>query len=162
MPRKVWRVANGEPQAQRLVDDWGNSIGTEFVILGSQVLDAGPEVNDELPTNPAFLGQSSPDTGITEGVVRSSRGFIPVAQGGQILADSNFVNADFTAENYQVARVQVSSSATDEITVMVTNFAPTSGTNLTSFWAGFHNGQFDLYDSGVAATAGLESLCHCG
>lgn len=56
-----------------------NSSGWKDVVItlaGSDVLDAGTEVNDELPENVAFLEQSSPNTGVDEnGVVEIHPGF---------------------------------------------------------------------------------------
>ena len=80
-------------------------IGADFVVLGSNVLDAGSEVNDEIPANTAFFGQMTPDTGVSEnGVVKLAEGFLPE---GPILIDPMFSNADFTAADFQVARIRV-------------------------------------------------------
>ncbi|MEZ5162592.1 MAG: hypothetical protein R2688_02360 [Fimbriimonadaceae bacterium] len=69
------------------------------------MFDAGTEVNDEIPMNTAFLGQMMPDTGTPEGgVVGFHQGFMP---GGNILGSSMFSGADFTAQNYKVARITV-------------------------------------------------------
>lgn len=48
------------------------------------------------------------------------------------------------------------------ITVIVENLAPPNGNLLTPAWVGFHNGSFDLYDIGVAATPGLERIAEDG
>lgn len=104
-------VANGNPMEHALFNSMGEFIGQNFFISGSEVLDAGTEVNDELPENTAFFGQSAPDTGVVEGgVVGAHPGFNPVGSGG-ILDSPNFVNADFTAENYPVAFVSFSVTA---------------------------------------------------
>jgi hypothetical protein len=98
-------VANGDPMAFNLFDGMGNFVGAEFIILGSMVLDAGTEVNDEIPMNTAFLGQMAPNVGVVEnGVVHAHPGFI---SGGNILSDPRFMNADFTSANYRMARVRV-------------------------------------------------------
>ncbi|MCY7283118.1 MAG: hypothetical protein LH679_06680, partial [Cyanobacteria bacterium CAN_BIN43] len=69
------------------------------------MLDAGSELNDEVPANTAFFGQQTPNTGVTEnGVVRLATGFIP---GDPILSTPQFANADFTAPNYQIARFRI-------------------------------------------------------
>ena len=100
-------VANGNPLVHEVFDEDGNFVGAEFLILGSEVNDAGTEVNDELPENTAFFGQMMPDTGVDEmGVVTAHPGFNPIGSGG-ILDDPMFANADFTAEGYQIARVTV-------------------------------------------------------
>ena len=55
-------------------------------------------------------------------------------------------------------------AATQAITVKVTvtNNSPADGVGLAPFWAGFHNGSFDSYDGGVAATPALETLAEVG
>jgi Ca2+-binding RTX toxin-like protein len=111
IPSNDFFIANGNERAHQIIDEEGNFIGADFVIAGSNILDAGSEVNDELPENTAFFGQQTPDTGVDEnGVVQIAEGFIP---GGNILSSDEFFNADFTAPDYQVARIQV--SVEDEI-----------------------------------------------
>ncbi|MBT9312123.1 spondin domain-containing protein [Leptothoe kymatousa] len=108
-------IANGNPLAHQIFDDAGNFLGADFVVLGSEVNDGGTEVNDELASSTAFLGQSAPNTGTDEnGVVTLHPGFIP---GGRILSTTdssafnglplNFTGADFTGSGYQVARFRV-------------------------------------------------------
>ncbi|ELR99740.1 spondin domain-containing protein [Gloeocapsa sp. PCC 73106] len=100
-------IANGNPTAHPIFDDFGNFIGADFIELGEDILDGGTEVNDELPVNTAFFGQTTPNTGVDEnGVVVSHPGFNPVGSGG-ILDAPPFANADFTAENYLVANIFV-------------------------------------------------------
>jgi len=48
------------------------------------------------------------------------------------------------------------------VRVTVKNEAPSLGTFQTPVWYGFHDGTFDLYDSGAAASAALESLAEDG
>ena len=48
------------------------------------------------------------------------------------------------------------------IRVTIANLAPANGTFLTPVWVGFHNGTFDLYDSGAAASAALERVAEDG
>jgi hypothetical protein len=100
-------IANGNPLAHPIIDDNGVFQGADFIVLGNQVLDAGTEVNDEVPANTAFFGQSSGNTGVTQnGVVELHTGFLPVSSGG-ILADSRFAAGDFLAPGYQIARISV-------------------------------------------------------
>jgi hypothetical protein len=40
-------IGNADPQAHRLFDAYGTFLGAYFTIYGSDVPDAGPEVNDE-------------------------------------------------------------------------------------------------------------------
>ena len=93
---------NGNPTAYK-VRDGGNVNGQSIMILGSQIYDAGTEVNTEAAADTPVLGQMVADTGTAEGgVVALHGGFIP---GGPIL--TAFPNADFTANGYQVARITV-------------------------------------------------------
>ncbi len=157
-------VANGNPLAHRLFDDAGNFQAIEFVILGSDVNDAGTEVNDELPENTAFFGQAAPNTGTPEnGVNADHPGFKPASEGG-ILADPMFANADFTASGYEIARIRVERVVSRPVNVEVTieNLAPENGTFLTPLWVGFHNGGFDSYDGGEPSTPGVERIAEDG
>lgn len=85
-----------------------------FIIRGSDVLDAGTEVNDEIPENTAALAQTSPNTGVTEGgVIRTHEGFQgSLAFGGPI---GNVLtarpNADFTLPDAQILSIEVDASA---------------------------------------------------
>ncbi|MEO0646556.1 MAG: spondin domain-containing protein, partial [Cyanobacteria bacterium J06650_10] len=98
-------VANDEQREHLIFDQRGRFIGADFIITGDEVLDAGTEVNDEVPENTAFFGQSVADTGVEEnGVIGLSDGFTP---GGNILSTPRFSNADFTQPGYQLARVRV-------------------------------------------------------
>ncbi|MEL6554460.1 MAG: spondin domain-containing protein [Cyanobacteria bacterium J06621_11] len=105
IPSNDFFIANGNPLAHQIFDDAGNFLGADFIVAGSEVLDGGTEVNDELPENTAFFGQAAPDTGVVEGGgVTLAPGFIP---GGNILSSDDFFNADFTAPGYNVARFRV-------------------------------------------------------
>jgi hypothetical protein len=71
------------------------------------VMDAGSEINDEIPLNTGFLGQMAPNTGVAEGgVVMIHPGILPTDV-GNILSDSRFAAADFQQPGYQVARITV-------------------------------------------------------
>lgn len=95
--------ANGNPLAYKVVDG-GSVVGTTILVLGSQVWDAGTEVNDEIPANVPLLGQMVDNTGDAEGgTVALHAGFI---SGGPIL--TAFPNGDFTQDGYQVARITIS------------------------------------------------------
>lgn len=85
LPSNDFFIANGNERAHEIFDAKSNFLGADFTVIGSQVLDAGTEVNDEIPANTAFFGQSVPNTGTVEnGVVRTATGFIP---GGSILIE---------------------------------------------------------------------------
>jgi hypothetical protein len=66
IPSNDFFIANGNEQAHPIFDEAGNFIGADFIVLGSNVLDAGSEVNDEIPANTAFFGQMAPNTGVPE------------------------------------------------------------------------------------------------
>lgn len=52
--------------------------------------------------------------------------------------------------------------AQQRIRVEVSNNAPNGGVVLTPVWAGFHDGSFDTFEVGSAASAGLESIAEDG
>ncbi len=49
-----------------------------------------------------------------------------------------------------------------EVTVTVENLAPNHGNLLTPTWVGLHDGSFDVYDRGVAASPALERIAEDG
>jgi hypothetical protein len=99
-------IATMNPMARDLTDGMGNFRNFSFTVMGSQVWDAGTEVNDELEANTAFFGQTMPNTGVNEnGVVALHPGFIP---DGRILGSDRFQDADFTQAGYQLVRFDIS------------------------------------------------------
>ena len=153
-------VANDDTLVFEIFDEEGNFIETEILIMGSQVWDAGSEVNDEVPANVAFLEQAAPNTGESEdGNVQFHEGF---SKEGAILGA--FPNADFTMEDYEIVRITITEKPATSVEVLVTisNLAPAEGTHLTPFWVGFHDGSFNLFDEGAAASPGLESTAEDG
>ena len=153
-------IANDDPKAYAVFDSAGRFVGGSWVVAGSQVYDAGTEVNDELPANTAFFGQTTANTGTTQGgTVQPHAGF-KAKGGGGILDSAMFANADFKTANYQVARITISRPV--EVTVVVENLSPPNGTYLTPIWMGFHSGGFDLFNDGSTASPGLESLAEDG
>lgn len=100
-------IANHSPVAHPVFDDEGNFLGADFTIAGSEVLDAGTEVNDEAPFNAAGAGPVFIiGAGVAEnGVVRQHEGYKP---GGTILSNPAFVNANFKVDGYLLARITVS------------------------------------------------------
>ncbi|MEM9247189.1 MAG: spondin domain-containing protein [Pseudomonadota bacterium] len=110
----------GTSTALTLFDDAGMFTGAQTVVLeGSNVYDAGTEVNTELDA--AFINQTAPDTGVDEnGVIRLHPGFNgsegnPDGEGDQIiLGGTNAfgvaidpVAGDFTLPGAQIAVVHV-------------------------------------------------------
>ncbi|MEM6547504.1 MAG: spondin domain-containing protein [Pseudomonadota bacterium] len=49
-----------------------------------------------------------------------------------------------------------------DLRVTIDNTSPVGGTFLTPVWFGFHDGSFDLFDGGQAASAGLEQIAEDG
>lgn len=49
-----------------------------------------------------------------------------------------------------------------EVQVTVENLSPEGGLYLTPLWVGFHDGSFDIYDRGQAASVGLERFAEDG
>ena len=158
-------VANGDPMAHRLFSGSGEFTALQFDILGSAVNDAGTEVNDELPANTAFFGQEAPDTGVTENGINADHPGFKVNGAGGILDDAMFANGDFTADGYRIAQVKVEMARERkpvDVTLTIVNDAPENGTFLTPVWIGLHDGTFDLFNNGEAASAGLERLAEDG
>jgi hypothetical protein len=101
-------IANEDPLAFPLFDAAGNFMGVDFFLLGSNVNDAGTEVNTEIPEQTGFFGQTVPNTGVDEfGVVMLHEGYLPEGSGG-ILDSAMFENADFTRYGYPVVQIRVS------------------------------------------------------
>ena len=69
-------IANDDPMAIELFDGFGNFKGKQTIlILGTEVYDAGTELNNEMDA--AFLNQSAPNTGTTTSeAVQRHPGFI--------------------------------------------------------------------------------------
>ncbi len=120
LPSNDTFVANGNPLVNEIFDANGNFVGADILISGSQALDAGTEVNDEIPANTAFFGQSAPNTGVAQnGTIQLATGFNAPGSGG-ILDDARFTNADYTAANYQIARIRVTSNPSARLSSVLT------------------------------------------
>ena len=116
LPSNDTFIANGNEFAHEVFDENGNFIPLDFLVSGSQALDAGSEVNDELPANTAFFGQEAPNTGVAQNEgVQTATGFLPPGSGG-ILDAQLFANADYTANGYQFARIMVTSEPSAQLT----------------------------------------------
>ncbi|WP_282094740.1 spondin domain-containing protein [Epibacterium ulvae] len=111
----------GTGTAVRLFDDEGNFIGAQSLTFeGSDVLDAGTEVNTE--EDAAFINQTAPNTGVDEnGVVTDHPGFLPEGE-GSILGGTNAfgefidpVAADFTQPGAQIAEIHINEVAETEL-----------------------------------------------
>lgn len=100
-------IANSDPQFREIYDAAGTFVGEPFLVSSLNVRDAGTEVNDESPTNTAFFGQSTANTGTDElGNVTSHPGFLATGMGG-ILDDAMFANADFAATTTPIVGVDI-------------------------------------------------------
>ncbi|MEN8683708.1 spondin domain-containing protein, partial [Marivita sp.] len=163
----------GTLDAIELYGEDGDFIGPVTLTFdGTDVYDAGTEVNTELDA--AFINQTGPNTGETEGgVITQHPGFNgsegnPDGSGDQIiLGGSNAfgvpideVAADFTIDGALIAQVKIEEVV--ELRVTVTNTSSDGGTFLTPFWFGLHDDGFDLGNRGEAASAGLEALAEDG
>ena len=147
-------IANGNPEAIEIFDEDGNFIGADFVVSGRQVLDAGTEVNDEAETSTAFFGQAAPNTGVEQsGVVRRHRGFI---EDGRILSESQFAGSDFTTEDYQVARITISTEVVEPEPLEVIIQDSEQGTELVDL-RGFDNQQIEINPLEVSSDAGFKN-----
>jgi hypothetical protein len=105
-------VGNANASAHQLFDVNGNFLGAFITIYGTDVMDAGTEVNDEVPEHTAFFGQTEPDSGVDEfGVIRQHAGYMAPGSGG-ILDDPMFAEADFTQPGYEIARIIIVRSDT--------------------------------------------------
>jgi hypothetical protein len=99
-------IANQSPIAHEVFQPSGEFVGLDVTVPGSAIWDAGTEVNDEAVLHapgagPFVIG----DAGVPEnGVIRQHPGHKP---GGAILSNPNFVNADFKAAGYRVARILI-------------------------------------------------------
>lgn len=157
-------IGNDDPMRHPVFDGAGRFVGGSFTVMGREVWDAGTEVNDEAAMNTAFLGQETPDTGATEsGAVMPHAGFKAAGMGGVLdgsFAGFSFSSADFKAAGYAIARITL--SVPQAITVTVENLAPTDGTLIAPMWIGFHDGSFEVFDSGAPANAVLERLAEDG
>ncbi len=114
-------VGNDDALAIKLFDDNGNLIrrvGDEtFIVAGSEVWDAGSEVNDEIPENTAGLEQTTANTGTEEALeIATHAGH----QGSNNLggAIGNILtarpNADFTLPGANVLGINVDNVALRE------------------------------------------------
>ena len=116
LPSNDFCISNGSPVRHPVFDENGRFVAQDFFVAGSEVLDAGTEVNDEVPENTAFFGQATPDTGVDEngtiGTLGSDRpaiGFRARGTGG-ILDDPRFRMADFVVAGYPVAKISFTSA----------------------------------------------------
>ncbi len=107
-------VGNADPMAIPVFDGSGNFLPVDMSWGGDAVMDAGSEVNDEVPMNTAFFGQMTPDTGDDEnGVIHAHPGYMAPGSGG-VLDDPMFANADFTAPGYMLFRLTITENVASD------------------------------------------------
>ncbi|MEM1161589.1 MAG: spondin domain-containing protein [Pseudomonadota bacterium] len=141
----------GSDEALVLFDGAGNFTGAQTVSLsGQDVYDAGTEVNTELEA--AFINQTGPNTGETEGgVVQKHPGFIgsesgpdgtPIILGGTNAAGAFIdpVAADFTRDGAQIVDIHIN------------EYVERTGTSGRDFIVG------DSRDDGIDGGAGRDYL----
>ncbi len=121
LPSNDFCISNGNPLAHPIFDDAGAFIAQDFFVTGDETLDAGTEVNDEIPENTAFFGQQTPNTGVDEGGLIGDvgdlvdfAGFLP-ADARQdpptILGTPQFAMADFTVRGYPFVKISFATAA---------------------------------------------------
>ena len=103
-------IANDVPI--EIFDEEGNFIGADFIVLGSEVLDSGTEINDEDPFNVLYTLEVAGNSIDENGTIQPYPGFLASGEGGvldfAIDGEQVFANADFTVPDYQIARITVS------------------------------------------------------
>jgi len=166
-------VANGDPRAHQIFDESGEFVGPfTFTVYGSQVRDAGTEMNTE--TDAAFINQSAGNSGVTttdnitvhpgfNGSVGNPAATPVNILGGTVASGDVIdpVNGDFTNGHYPIMKVTVSKNSTP-VRIAIKNSAQENGIFLTPFWVAFHDGEFDTYDLGSPASEGLERIAEDG
>lgn len=96
-------IGNDDAKGIPIFDAYGNFIGAEFVVYGSEVWDSGTEVNDEVLGN-VPLGPQDIGNGVEEdGTVEFHQGFTP---GGPL----DVPGVDFTQDGFEVARFTVAAA----------------------------------------------------
>ncbi len=117
IPSNDFWYSNGNPQTHPIFDDNGNFIAEDFIVSQDDILDAGTEVNDEIPANTAFFGQQTPNTGVDEnGIILDfgdPTGLVAFRQpedGGNILATPRFSMADFAIDGYPLVKISFSAA----------------------------------------------------
>ena len=107
-------IGNDDPLAIEIFNNQGEFLGAEFIIMGTDVLDGGTEVNDESPETLFYTLDTFGNSVDENGVIQPFPvpGFLPPGSGG--LLDFEFngnliaSNADFTVPNYPIARLTIS------------------------------------------------------
>jgi hypothetical protein len=99
-------IGNDSPLAYEIFDESGAFNGTrEILVVGSQVWDAGTEVNGELGAAFSALGGEAAD----ETLLIAAHGGLGALLGTETVAGTTIdpILGDFTADGYEVARITV-------------------------------------------------------
>ncbi|CAB9523310.1 expressed unknown protein [Seminavis robusta] len=112
-------IANGSPTAHMVLSGSGSAYNLKFTVYGSEVLDAGTELNNEDPLTTAGIPNFVPGSGPTEnGVVTAHPGF---QIGGNILGI--VPNGDFKrTPGYKMVEITVIITEVDGQPVMLPFF----------------------------------------
>jgi len=111
LPSNDFWYANGNPKAHQIFDESGAFVANNFIVTRDDLLDAGTELNTEIPAETAFFGQSQPNTGVNEGgVIRDfdandPETFFQRPGSGGILDDPRFAMGDFTVDGYPLVKI---------------------------------------------------------
>ncbi len=125
IPSNDFCLSNGSPVRHPVFSESGEFIAADFFVTGLEALDAGTEVNDELPANTAFFGQAAPNTGVDEnGVIGTIGSDLPattfIAPNAAdpaitILEDPRFSAGDFSVTGYPFLKFSFSTEAAPAI-----------------------------------------------
>lgn len=102
-------LANASPRAYKVTNNNARPVQTVVtaVDLGSEVWDAGTEINDEIPRNTGGLAQMGPNVGVNEWwKIMPHPGFNPKGSGGILDMDA-YRNADFKKPGYQMMKLDI-------------------------------------------------------
>ncbi len=106
-------IGNDDPTEVALFDEQGHFIGANFEVWGSDVWDAGTEVNDETVETLPYNGHQMFVGGVDEhGVIHRHPGLLPKGADGavdfEIEGEKIFANSDFSQPGYHFLNIQVS------------------------------------------------------
>lgn len=101
-------VANAMPRAYKVFNNNAKPLTpVTIIVMGTDVWDAGTELNDEDPMHTPALGETMAGDGVVEyDAIRPHMGFKPKGSGG-ILDDPRYNNADFTQVDYSMMKIYI-------------------------------------------------------
>ena len=163
---------NDNPLGYELFDAAGNFNGPIVVdIYGEDIYDSGTEVNNASGAagfSLGFDGQGQgPSTDDPNGFVGIHPDLLENIVGIQTAAGTTIGSdgSGFLDQDEPIARLTIyvdEPPAAEAVRFEVENLQPADGFFFTPVWAGLHNGDFDLFNSGERASAGLEVLAETG